>query len=212
MVFLKEREIKTFDVDAKSLRVFLKVLDLIGGPRKLIEYRNLTWLPSLIQATYAVVMAKDAGKTEDEIAQFLGLTRQTVRNILRADPEVVKKRLKEEVREKTLKDHVAGGLAKWAYDEIIRGNEQIPFLAEILEEASQALGVTWPIEILRKLKGVRFPMRREELLEIIGSTVIKGIPVEELLLEGPETVKNPAQLLHILHQSLQRKEAMGDDR
>ncbi len=104
------------ELDEKAMKVFLKTLDLLGGPRKLFEYRNLTWLPSLMEASYVVVMFED-GKTSQEIAEALGLSPSTVRNILNANPEVLKAKLKQEVQEegKKIKTHIAGGLAKLAY-------------------------------------------------------------------------------------------------
>jgi predicted transcriptional regulator len=52
MAILTPEDIREFDIDAMAIRVFLKSLELIGGPRKLIEYRNLTWIPSLMEASY----------------------------------------------------------------------------------------------------------------------------------------------------------------
>ena len=54
MVILGKDKIKEIDADTLAMRVFLKSLELIGGPLKIIEYRNLTWIPSLIKASYAV--------------------------------------------------------------------------------------------------------------------------------------------------------------
>ncbi len=118
MPILSEKDIKKEDYDKIALDVFLKALEIIGGPRKLIELRNLTWITSLMESAYAIVLHELANKTEDEIAEFLGITKQTVRNILRADTETVMKRLEGELREKTAKAHVAGGLAKLAFKEI----------------------------------------------------------------------------------------------
>ncbi|CUS76521.1 hypothetical protein [Candidatus Kryptobacter tengchongensis] len=89
MPVLKEEEIIQIEekVDEIVLKVFLKALDIVGGPRKLILYRHLTWVPSLIEACYAVVLKEKFLKTESEIAQILGLTKQTVRNILSAKTE-----------------------------------------------------------------------------------------------------------------------------
>ncbi|CUS99802.1 probable regulatory domain-containing protein [Candidatus Kryptobacter tengchongensis] len=124
MPVLKEEEIIQIEekVDEIVLKVFLKALDIVGGPRKLILYRHLTWVPSLIEACYAVVLKEKFLKTESEIAQILGLTKQTVRNILSAKTEGIIENLESELKKKVIKTHVAGALAKLAFKEINQGN------------------------------------------------------------------------------------------
>jgi len=102
------------DLDQRALRVFLKAIEVMGGPRALVEHRRLTWLPSLMEAAYAVVLREEGHKTADEIASFLGLGKASVRNMLAASPEAVQERLRGGVGEEQ-KVHVAGGLAKLAY-------------------------------------------------------------------------------------------------
>ena len=106
-----------FDVDEMAMKVFMEAINLAGGPRKLMEYRRLTWLPSLMEAAYAVVLANEEKKSADEIAQFLGIGKVSVQNILRANPEDVLKRLEEGTRPRS-RSHVAGGLAKMAYERV----------------------------------------------------------------------------------------------
>jgi probable regulatory domain-containing protein len=120
MPILKQEEIAQIEeqVDEIVLKVFLKALDIVGGPRKLILYRHLTWVPSLIEACYAIVLREKFFKTESEIAQLLGLTKQTVRNILSAKTEGIKEKLEDELKKKTIKTHIAGALAKLAFKEI----------------------------------------------------------------------------------------------
>ncbi len=201
MLELKPDEIQLFDVDAMALRVFLKTLEILGGPRKLIEFRNLTWVTSLMEASYAIVLAEEGLKTEDWIAQFLGLTRQTVRNILRADPELVMKKLEGELQEKTPRAHTAGGLAKIAYKEIKEGRDNIWILTSIMQETSEVLGIAWSVEVLRKIKGMRFPADKQELLQRLKGTVIKERPVEELLDKIEYPVKSPPDLLKKLREA-----------
>ncbi len=112
---MKVVEPKEYSLDDMAMKVFLEAINLAGGPRKLMEYRRLTWLPSLMEAAYSVVLANEEKKSEDEIASFLGLARPAVRNILRANPDEVMKRLEGRVRSRS---HVAGGLAKLAYEKI----------------------------------------------------------------------------------------------
>ena len=89
--------VREIDVDALAEQVFYESINILGGLRKLIEYRNLTWLPSLAEAAYAVVMKEELMKTHKEIAFDLGLTPQTVQNILRADAQEVEKFIKGEI-------------------------------------------------------------------------------------------------------------------
>ena len=178
MAILTPQEIREFDIDAMAIRVFLKSLELIGGPRKLIEYRNLTWIPSLMEASYAVVLQDMANKTEAEIAEFLGSTRQTVRNMMRAEPELVLKKLEGELEEKTPRAHTAGGLAKLAYKEIKEGRENLTMFLHLLQVASESLGVFWPVEILKRMKGADFPLEKDELFERLkGSALIMFLTV-----------------------------------
>lgn len=129
------QEVKPQEVrpDGLSLVVFLKCLELIGGPRRLFELRNLTWVPSLMEASYAVVLREHFNRTEDEIAQFLGLTRASVRNILRADPEAVRERLEGalEERSRAAHVHIAGGLARLAYRTIRLEGASLGLLDEV---------------------------------------------------------------------------------
>lgn len=203
MVMLGPEEVKEVDVDALAMRIFLKALEILGGPRKLIEYRNLTWIPSLMEAAYALVLAEEGMKTEDEIAEFTGLTRQTVRNILRADPELVRKKLAGELQEKTLKAHTAGGLAKLAYQEIKEGRDNLTVFAAVLEQAAEALGILWSAEVLRRIKGLSFPASKEELQERLKGLRIKDRPVEELLDKLSYPIQGPAALLRGLKDALE---------
>jgi len=203
MAILTPEEIREFDIDAMAIRVFLKSLELIGGPRKLIEYRNLTWIPSLMEASYAVVLQDMANKTEAEIAEFLGSTRQTVRNMLRAEPELVLKKLEGELEEKTPRAHTAGGLAKLAYKEIKEGRENLTMFLHLLQVASESLGVFWPVEILRRMKGADFPLGKEELLERLKGLKVKEKNIEEILEKLSYPVKSPADLLAQIRENIE---------
>ncbi len=202
MVILGAGDIKEVDVDALAMRVFLKALEILGGPRKLIEYRNLTWIPSLIQASYAIVLSREMMKTEDEIAQYLGLTRQTVRNILRADEELVMKKLEGELQEKTLKAHTAGGLAKMAYKEIKEGRDSLDLWVSVIGPAGEALNITWPVEVLRRIKGLKFPLGKEELVERMKGLKLEGKDAAELLEALEYPIHSPADLLRKIREAL----------
>ena len=205
---------KEVDYDALALRVFLKALEILGGPRQLFIYRNLTWLPSLMEAAYAVVLKNEAFKTEDEIAEFIGITKQTVRNMLSADPELVLKKLQGELESKEVKVHTAGGLAKLAYQEVKRGNDYIAFVASVCEdyvkrhmeeaESCPDVNLVWPVLVLKAIKGLDFPVdenRKEELLSRLKGIKVKGKEATELLDKIKYPIDSPAELLHKLAEA-----------
>ncbi|RKQ63533.1 putative regulatory domain-containing protein [Thermovibrio guaymasensis] len=206
------------DYDALALRVFLKALELIGGPRKLFEYRNLTWVPSLMEAAYAVVLKNEAFKTEDEIAEFIGITKQTVRNMLSADPELVMMKLQGELEGKEVKVHTAGGLAKLAYEEVKKGNDYIAFVASVCEdyvkkhmetaETCPDIGLVWPVYVLKAIKGMDFPVdesKKEELKKRLENVKVKDVPATELIERIEFPIKSPADLLHKLAEAVKSR-------
>ncbi len=200
-VIVGAEEIRERDLDALALRVFLKALEILGGPRKLIELRNLTWVTSLMEAAYAIVLAEEGFKTEDEIAAFLGLTRQTVRNILRADPELVRMKLEGELQDRTPKAHTAGGLAKMAYREIKEGREALIFFSSVIEEGARILGVGWPAEVLARIKGLHFPAAAPEVAERLKGLKVRDRDLGEIA-SRKETYQHPRELLHYLAEAL----------
>lgn len=107
------------DLDQRALQVFLKAIELVGGPRGLIERRRLTWLPSLMEAAFAVVLQEEHHQTIDEIARFLGLSTAATREMLRASTEAVVERLQGE-EPAAHNVHIAGGLARLAYQALRR--------------------------------------------------------------------------------------------
>jgi len=183
------------DVDVVAERVFNESIKLLGGLRKLIEYRNLTWLPSLAEASYTVVLKEELFKTHYEIAEELGITEQTVKKILQADEELVEKYLKGELEK--VDEHKAGGIAKLAYKKV--KNEKGIF---IKEEEMEVLGVEWAIKVLIRLKGVDFPVKKEDLEEKLKGIIIKGKPVEEILEKMEFPLKTPAEVLHQIKKNL----------
>ncbi len=201
MVILGAGEIQEIHPDPMAIRVFLKALELAGGPRKIIHYRNLTWIPSLLEAAYAVVLSTDYDMSPAQIAQELGITEQTVRNILRADVEATKAKLSDELLHKEMKVHVAGGLAKWAYQEIKQGNESISFLEAVFQDVMEILEVAWPIEVLWRIRGSKFPLTREEIGALLKGLEIEGKPASEVVPKLPESVANPAELLRELKRA-----------
>lgn len=126
--------------DEAVLEMLLEALNILGGPRNIIEFRNLTWIPSIIKANYALLLSQ-AGKTHEEIAEELGLTKATIDKMLRADPEDVLRKIRREISEEKINDHIAGGLAKLAYRNLMRrrAEKEIDSLVPTVE----SLGIEW---------------------------------------------------------------------
>ncbi|AGK62208.1 putative regulatory domain protein [Archaeoglobus sulfaticallidus PM70-1] len=103
-------------IDEMAEKVFMNSIKILGGLRKLIDYRNLTWLPSLAEAAYVIVLRNEGMKTYREIAEELGITENTVRNIVNADEKEVEMYIKGEIEK--VDEHVAGGIAKLAYKKL----------------------------------------------------------------------------------------------
>ncbi len=195
-------------------RVFFKEIDLIGGLKKLAEYRTLTWLPSLARASFVVVLKEEYMKTEEEIAQIVGLTKNTVRNILRADEESALKKIKDfdelgEEEKKNLKVHTAGGLAKLAYKLIKQGEESqvlTEFCRGVSEKVAQICEVPWVYVVLKNIKGLNYPLEDKNILiERLKDVDIKRIKAIEIIEKIKFPLKSPAQLLHEIKQFLEQE-------
>jgi len=189
------------NIESLVLRIFMKSIELLGGLKQLAEFKTLTWLPSIARAAYVVVLKEGFNKVEDEIAKEIGLTRQTVRNILRADPskalkkiEKMKELLKTEGKE--LKVHTAGGIAKLAYKLIKEGQEEsnlfLEFSSQILEPLSEE--VPWAYKVLKAIKerGVKFPIKKAtQIIEKFSGIKIKGKDISELANKIQYPINNP---------------------
>ncbi|ADB57385.1 hypothetical protein [Archaeoglobus profundus] len=183
------------DIDKMAEKVFWEAIRMLGGLKKLVEYRNLTWLPSLAEAAYVIVLKNEAMKTYGEIAKILGITEQTVRNIATADEEEVKKYIEGELEERP-KEHIAGGIAKLAYKKLKEEGRLDTEEIELKKEEMEVLDVDWAVHVLAKIRGLDFPVSKEQLMERLKGMVIKGKKIEEILEKLEYPIKTPAELLH----------------
>lgn len=192
-------------------RVFFKSIDLLGGLKKLAEFRTLTWLPSLARAAFAVVLREEYLRTEDEIAQAVGLTRNTVRNILRADPNLAIYKIEHfdelaEEEKKELKVHTAGGIAKLAYKMVKEGNDAqtlLEFCRGMSEETASLCDIPWAYAILKKIKGCKYPINSyEQLVDRVRGVKIKGRDAAEVVMKISYPIKTPAALLKEISEYL----------
>ena len=183
------------NIDKMAEKVFFESIKMLGGLKKLIEYRNLTWLPSLAEAAYVVVMKNEAFKTYKEIAKELGITEQTAKSIVTADEDEVKRYIEGELEERP-KEHIAGGIAKLAYKKLKEEGWLDEEEVEINHDELEVLGVDWAVHVLAKIKGLDFPVEKDQLIDRLKGMVIKGKKVEEILERLEYPVKSPAELLH----------------
>ena len=197
-------------------RVFYKSIDLLGGLKKLAEFRTLTWLPSLARASFAIVLREEYLKTEDDIADYVGLTRNTVRNILRADPEAAMYKIEHfdeltEEEKQQMKVHTAGGVAKLAYKLVKEGqdsNALLEFCHEMAKEVvkTAVCEAPWAYIVLKHTKGIGYPIESSNSLEEkLKGIEIKGVDGSEVAKSLIYPIKNPAALLHEIKDYLQRK-------
>ena len=198
---------QTSEKELESLvsKTFLKSIDLVWWLKQLALFRTLTWLPSLARAAFVIVLREEYLKTEQEIAEFVGLTRNTVRNILRADPELALYKLQhlEELtkeQKKQLKVHIAGWIAKIAYKMIKEWQE--PEVAKYFAcDTAQALDIPWAILILKRIKWFHFPIQSpDQLKEIAKGIFVDSIPLEEIINHLEYPILSPSDLLHKIKQ------------
>ena len=186
------------NIDEMAEKVFMESIRILGGLKKLVEYRNLTWLPSLAEAAYVVVLKNEAVKTYGEIARMLGITEQTAKNIATADEEKVKDYIMEGGERPN--EHIAGGIAKLAYRALKQRGELDKI--ELKKEEAEALGIDWAVHVLAAIKGMDFPAEKEALMERLKGMSIMGKDAKEILEAIEYPVKNPAELLHKIKERL----------
>ncbi len=187
------------NIDELAERIFHESIRILGGLKNLVEFRNLTWLPSLAEAAYVVAYKYEALMTNSEIAKKLGITPQTVENILRADEEEVKKFIMGELEK--VDEHKAGGLAKLAYKHIKERGEEV--VAEVSRGVGQVLGIEWAVYLLARIKGLDFPVGKEQLMERLKGLKIMDKPIEEILEKLEYPIRTPAELLKEVKKHLE---------
>ncbi|MEO1957976.1 MAG: bacterio-opsin activator [Nautiliaceae bacterium] len=199
-------EIKTNDNELKYIteRVFFKSIDLLGGLDNLAKYKTLTWLPSLARAAFVIVLKEEYLKTEDEIAKFLGITKTTTRQILRADSNLALYKIKHfdeltKEEKKSLKVHTAGGIAKLAFKLIKSGEDSqtlMEYCRSMAEKIAQNCDAPWTYLVLKSIKGVKYPIKSaDEIIDRFKHLEIKGIKATEIIKNIHYPIKNPAELL-----------------
>jgi len=188
--------------DLQVLQMLVEAIKILGGPKKLILFRNLTWITSLLRASYALLL-KEAGYTYESIAEELGLTRTTVQKMLTADPEAVLKKIKGELSGDEIDEHVAGGLARLAYKAM--RTRIIEDEIKNVSETAEVLGVEWAVKILQMIKGLDFPADKSDLVERLRDVYIFNIPALDILESLSYPISSPAILIKEIARVLREK-------
>lgn len=142
--------------------------------------------------------------TNFQIASELGIAEQTVKNILEADEEEIEKWLQGEIEE--IDEHKAGGLAKLAYKKLKEEGrlESEEITKQEIDHVREAfdMDITWAVFLLAKIRGLDFPVEKQQLLERLSGMKIKNKHIEEILDKIEYPVKTPAELLKKIKEVL----------
>ncbi len=132
---------------------------------------------------------------------------------------------KEEIKER-LKDFYYYGIpVTKILDEIKK--EEFASPAELLHELAEAIrkleergelptvtgrrGINWAVEVLKRIRGLDFPVKKEQLKERLAGLKWRGLDIEKILDEvEKEEFATPAELLHELAEAIRRLEERGE--
>ncbi|WP_303907219.1 hypothetical protein [Thiohalomonas denitrificans] len=76
--------IQAESADKRVLELFVGAVREVGGLRRLVTERRLGWLPELLASSEVLVLQEEEHRRLEEIAELLGMSRDTVANILAA--------------------------------------------------------------------------------------------------------------------------------
>ena len=129
----------------------------------MVQTRATGWLSSLLLASYTVVLKEEYLKSEQEIAQRLRITPQTVKNILRSEPLVDNLEELFEGEGKDLNIHTAGGIVKLAYRLVKDQKDHTGLCLEFSRRTAGALGIAWLKSSLQGLRRKIFPFNLHKI-------------------------------------------------
>ncbi len=64
------------------------------------------------------------------------------------------------------------------------------------------LDIDWAVHVLAKVKGLDFPVGKDELIERLKGMIIKGKKIEDILSKIDYPIRTPAELLHKIREKL----------
>ncbi len=133
--------------------------------------------------------------------------------------------VKKDVLKERLKDLYWRGLPLTkVLDEIEKDEFESP--AELLHEIAKAIhkleergevpvaskrGINWAVEVLKRIRGLDFPVKKDALKERLKDLNWMGVPMSKILDEIPkDEFESPAELLHEIAEAIRRLEERGE--
>ena len=92
-------------------------------------------------------------------------------------------------------------MAKLAYKHLKERGEEI--VVDLSRGVAQSLGIEWAVYVLTRIKGLDFPVDKEQLAERLKGLEIMGKRVEDILEELEYPIRTPAQLLKEIKKKLE---------
>ncbi|ABM80080.1 DUF2795 domain-containing protein [Hyperthermus butylicus] len=131
---------------------------------------------------------------------------------------------REQLREKLRDFYYHGIPATKILDEVEKESFASP--AELLHELAEAIrkleergelpitarrGINWAVEVLKRIKGLEFPVTKDKLAERLRDLAWHGINMDKILAEiDRESFASPAELLHSLSEAIRKLEERGE--
>lgn len=197
-IFTMERPKMKEDLSSLALKTFLKAVEILGGFEELIQRDRLDWLSPILKACYVIVLSEEGQKGEEEIAELLKLSKQTIRNILNSGVHLLQL---DQVKD--IKPQTSGAVAKLAYKLVKDGYEESKLLEECSFMVAYALDVPWAYLLLRRIRGVEYPLKDpNSIVDKVDGIVIRGRPARDVLMEIDYPVKSPVELLRRIKENL----------
>ena len=72
-------------------------------------------------------------------------------------------------------------------------------------------GINWAVEVLKRIRGLDFPVKKEQLKERLAGLRWRGVDIDRILDEVPkDEFQSPAELLHELAEAIRKLEERGE--
>ena len=81
----------------------------------------------------------------------------------------------------------------------------------VVGEIMARRGINWAVEVLKRLKGLDFPAKKDQIRERLKDLYWHGMPMEKILDEVlKDEFASPAELLHEISEAIKKLEDRGE--